>query len=42
MAIRRASPERLGAFSDGVIAVIVTIMVLVFPFSTSPQMQSNG
>ena len=28
MAIRRASPERLGAFSDGVIAVIITIMVL--------------
>jgi uncharacterized membrane protein len=28
MAIRKASPERLGAFSDGVIAVIITIMVL--------------
>jgi len=28
MAIRKAGPERLGAFSDGVIAVIITIMVL--------------
>lgn len=28
MAIREAGPERLGAFSDGVIAVIITIMVL--------------
>lgn len=28
MAGRRATPERLGAFSDGVFAVIITIMVL--------------
>ncbi len=28
MAARKATPERLGAFSDGVIAVIITIMVL--------------
>jgi uncharacterized membrane protein len=28
MAPREAGPERLGAFSDGVIAVIITIMVL--------------
>ena len=28
MAERRATPERLGAFSDGVFAVIITIMVL--------------
>lgn len=28
MALREAGPERLGAFSDGVIAVIITIMVL--------------
>lgn len=28
MAARKASPERMGAFSDGVIAVIITIMVL--------------
>jgi uncharacterized membrane protein len=28
MAERRATPERLGAFSDGVLAIIITIMVL--------------
>ncbi len=28
MPARKATPERLGAFSDGVIAVIITIMVL--------------
>jgi uncharacterized membrane protein len=28
VAIKKASPDRLGAFSDGVIAVIITIMVL--------------
>jgi uncharacterized membrane protein len=28
MAEQRATPERLGAFSDGVFAVIITIMVL--------------
>jgi uncharacterized membrane protein len=38
MAARKASPERLGAFSDGVIAVIITIMVLDLkaPHDTSP------
>jgi uncharacterized membrane protein len=38
MAARKASPERLGAFSDGVIAVIITIMVLDLkaPHNTSP------
>ncbi|OBG79324.1 MULTISPECIES: TMEM175 family protein [unclassified Mycobacterium] len=28
MAVRRASPDRLGAFSDGVFAVLITILVL--------------
>jgi uncharacterized membrane protein len=38
MAIREASPERLAAFSDGVIAVIITIMVLELkaPGNASP------
>ena len=28
MTERKATPERLGAFSDGVLAIIITIMVL--------------
>ena len=28
MAENKATPERLGAFSDGVLAIIITIMVL--------------
>jgi uncharacterized membrane protein len=38
MPTRKASPERLGAFSDGVIAVIITIMVLELkaPHDASP------
>jgi uncharacterized membrane protein len=28
MARSKATPERLGAFSDGVLAIIITIMVL--------------
>jgi len=28
MATRKPTPERLGAFSDGVLAIIITIMVL--------------
>jgi uncharacterized membrane protein len=38
MVTRKPSPERLGAFSDGVIAVIITIMVLELkpPLEASP------
>jgi uncharacterized membrane protein len=39
---KRATPERLAAFSDGVIAIIITIMVLELKVPREPNLRSLG
>jgi uncharacterized membrane protein len=39
---KKATPERLAAFSDGVIAIIITIMVLELKVPREPNLQAFG
>ncbi len=42
MPTRHSGPERMGAFSDGVIAVVITIMVLELKPPLSPSLMALG